>query len=124
MSTLKVNDSQEATSGGGKAFVNRAWVKFNGTGTVSIGSDGNVTSITDNGTGLYTINFTNALADANHSTVGSCKEASLGYGDFVSFPLSGGTYSSTAVQIRTTRAWNDTQNLNIDADIANVQVAR
>ena len=124
MSTLKVNDIVEATSGGGKIWPSRAWINFNGSGTVSIRNDGNVTSITDNGTGLYTVNFTNALADANHSTVGSCKEQSFGYGDFVSFPMSGGTYSSTAVQIRTTRAWNSTQSLNTDADIANVQVSR
>ena len=123
MSTLKVNDIAEATSGGGKIWPSRAWINLHGSGTVSIRNDGNVASITDNGTGLYTVNFTNALADANYSTVGSCKEASFGYGDFVSFPNSG-TYTSSAVQIRTTRAWNDTQNANTDADIANVQVAR
>ena len=46
-----------------------AWVNFNGTGTVAIRSSYNVSSITDNGTGNYTINFTNALADANYSPV-------------------------------------------------------
>jgi uncharacterized protein (AIM24 family) len=40
------------------AYGCRAWVNFNGTGTVAIRDDGNVTSITDNGTGDYTINFT------------------------------------------------------------------
>lgn len=44
-----------------------AWVNFNGTGTVAIRSSYNVSSITDNGTGLYSVNFTNALADANYS---------------------------------------------------------
>jgi hypothetical protein len=44
----------------------RAWVNFNGTGTVAIRASGNVTSITDNGTGDYTVNFTTALADANY----------------------------------------------------------
>jgi hypothetical protein len=46
----------------------RAWVNFNGTGTVAIRGSGNVSSITDNGTGDYTVNFTTALADANYST--------------------------------------------------------
>ena len=46
----------------------RVWVNFNGTGTVAIRSSGNVSSITDNGTGLYTVNFTNALVDANYAT--------------------------------------------------------
>lgn len=44
-----------------------AWVNFNGTGTVAIRSSYNVSSITDNGTGDYTVNFTTALADANYA---------------------------------------------------------
>jgi hypothetical protein len=45
----------------------RAWVNFNGTGTVAIRAAGNVSSITDNGTGDYTVNFTTALPDANYA---------------------------------------------------------
>jgi len=48
----------------------RAWVNFNGTGTVAIRAAGNVTSITDNGTGDYTVNFTTAMPDANYSYAG------------------------------------------------------
>lgn len=48
-----------------------AWVNFNGTGTVAIRSSYNVSSITDNGTGDYTVNFATALADANYSSVAS-----------------------------------------------------
>jgi hypothetical protein len=48
----------------------RAWVNFNGTGTPAIRASFNVSSITDNGTGDYTVNFTNALADANYSIAG------------------------------------------------------
>jgi hypothetical protein len=44
----------------------RAWVNFNGTGTVAIRAAFNVTSITDNGTGDYTLNFTTAMLDANY----------------------------------------------------------
>jgi uncharacterized protein (AIM24 family) len=51
------------------AYGCRAWVNFNGTGTVAIREDGNVTSITDNGTGDYTINFTTAMPDANYALV-------------------------------------------------------
>jgi len=53
------------------AYGCRAWVNFNGTGTVAIRASGNVSSITDNGTGDYTINFTTALVDANYGVVGS-----------------------------------------------------
>ena len=44
----------------------RAWVNFNGTGTVAIRASGNVSSITDNGTGDYTVNFTTSMPDANY----------------------------------------------------------
>ena len=47
----------------------KAWVNFNGTGTVAIRAAYNVSSITDNGTGNYTDNFTSAMADANYATV-------------------------------------------------------
>jgi hypothetical protein len=49
----------------------RAWVNFNGTGTVAIRASFNVSSITDRGTGLYTLNFTTALPDANYCGVAS-----------------------------------------------------
>ena len=49
----------------------RAWVNFNGTGVVAIRASGNVSSITDNGTGDYTVNFTTALSDANYAVIGS-----------------------------------------------------
>tara|TARA_R110000868_G_scaffold405648_1_gene685258 strand:- start:144 stop:854 length:711 start_codon:yes stop_codon:yes gene_type:complete len=49
-------------------FQCRAWVNFNGTGTVAIRASGNVSSITDNGTGNYTINFATAMPDENYAT--------------------------------------------------------
>ena len=52
------------------AYGCRAWVNFNGTGTVAIRGSGNVSSITDNGTGNYFINFASALTDANYSVTG------------------------------------------------------
>lgn len=51
------------------AYGCRAWVNFNGTGTVAIRANGNVSSITDNGVGDYTINFTTAMPDANYAAV-------------------------------------------------------
>jgi hypothetical protein len=53
------------------AYGCRAWVNFNGTGTVAILASGNVSSITDNGTGEYTVNFTSAMPDANYVVSGS-----------------------------------------------------
>lgn len=51
----------------GVAYACRAWVNFNGTGTVAIRASGNVSSITDNGTGDYTVSFTTAMVDANYA---------------------------------------------------------
>ncbi len=50
----------------------KAWVNFNGTGTVAIRDSYNVSSVTDNGVGIYTINMTAALANADYSVVGVC----------------------------------------------------
>jgi hypothetical protein len=66
------------------AYGCRAWVNFNGTGTVAIRASGNVSSITDNGTGDYTVNFTTAMPDANYSAVGNCTTNSSFSVQFVS----------------------------------------
>ena len=55
-----------AQSGSAPIYAARAWVNFDGTGTVAIRASGNVSSITDNGTGNYTVNFTTAMPDANY----------------------------------------------------------
>jgi hypothetical protein len=70
--------SLSTASGSAPSFSARAWVNFNGTGTVAIRESGNVTSITDNGAGDYTINFTTALSDANYSVGAMVKQANNG----------------------------------------------
>ena len=52
----------------------RAWVNFDGTGTVAIRDNFNVSSITDNGAGDYTVNFTTAMANANYAVAISGKQ--------------------------------------------------
>jgi uncharacterized protein (AIM24 family) len=67
---LATNGDLQFNSGYGSAataYGCRAWANFNGTGTVAIRASGNVSSITDNGTGDYTVNFTTALVDANYA---------------------------------------------------------
>lgn len=73
MSTLKVNTIQNTS--GVEVYTAKAWVNFNGTGTVAIRASGNVTSVTDNGTGDYTVNFTTAMPDANYSVVGTVRRS-------------------------------------------------
>lgn len=68
-------------SGSAPIYACRAWVNFNGQGTVAIRASGNVSSITDNGTGDYTVNFTTAMSDANYAAVvgGKNDQANNGY---------------------------------------------
>jgi hypothetical protein len=63
------------------AYGCRAWVNFNGVGTVTIRASGNVTSITDNGVGDFTVNFTSAMPDVNYAAVMSA-ETALAAGQF------------------------------------------
>ena len=67
MSEIRVSAVKDTS--GVERYLARAWVNFNGTGTVAIRASGNVTSITDNGVGDYTVNFTNAMADGNYACV-------------------------------------------------------
>lgn len=76
MSTLRVNTLQDTD--GVERYTARAWVNFNGTGTVAIRAAGNVSSITDNGVGDYTVNFTTAMPDANYAVDGSSSVGTLG----------------------------------------------
>ena len=76
----------------------QAWVNFNGTGTVAINASYNVSSITDNGTGLYTVNFTSAIADANY---GWSASATDDIGGDINAPVCGtGTKTVSALQIK------------------------
>jgi len=63
---IKTNDME--------MFSCRAWVNFNGTGTVSIREDGNVGSITDRGEGRYRVNFTEAMSDTNYAVTGLVRD--------------------------------------------------
>ena len=84
------------------AYGCRAWVNFNGTGTVAIRASGNVSSITDNGTGTYTINFTTAMPDINFVVAGAATandETNAGNGErylTLGSPLSGNIGRTTS----------------------------
>ena len=77
------------------SFACRAWVNFNGTGTVAIRASGNVSSITDNGVGRYTVNFTTAMPDANYSVPGMAS----GDGSF------GGVFNTTGLAAGSVGVW-------------------
>lgn len=79
--------------------LSKAWVIFDGKGTVTILDSYNITSITDNGTGDYTVNFTNAMADANYSYNLSCSQDVAGANPQFLKYKNGGTKSTSSFQV-------------------------
>ena len=98
-----------------REFSCRAWVNFNGTGTVAIRASGNVSSITDNGTGDYTVNFATAMPDANYAGFITQNNSS----GRVGFPNTG-IYTASQVQIAVR---DGSGNLN-DISIVDVAIFR
>ena len=83
MASLVVADNFETSTGavpqlGGASATIRlcsAWVNFNGNSTIAIRDSFNVSSLTDRGVGLYTVNFTTALTTATYSALANCAES-------------------------------------------------
>ena len=107
MSTLKVNTIQN-TSGGSSSTPEqieqgraKAWINFNGTGTVSIRDSFNVSTLTDNGTGDYTINFDNSFSSNVYCVHGSNTVFSNGRNGFRVRPDGGMASNQQAGSVRT-----------------------
>ncbi len=103
------------------AYGCRAWVNFNGTSTVAIRASGNVTSITDNGTGNYTVNFTISMPDVNFSIAGytvNPASRALVFGDV-------NTYATGSIRVNTgyITGFNG-EATSIDATYVNIAVFR
>lgn len=96
----------------------KAWCNFNGTGVVAIRASYNVSSITDNGTGDYTVNFTTALADTNFvvTAIGNGFAATEDTG-----AVRTGTRTTSSIQIRTT---NGSATAFVDVTAAQVAIFR
>ncbi len=103
-------------------YAARAWVNFNGTGTVAIRASGNVSSITDNGTGDYTVNFTTAMPDANYAVAASAgrlgdKNTTIVLGSQATYA---GNKTTTAVRVNC----QSFQNGSTDTDMTDVSIFR
>lgn len=108
MSTLQV-DTLQGTDGSPK-YTARAWVNFNGTGVVAIRASGNVSSITDNGVGNYTVNFSTPMPDTNYCVIGS-NEAQGNYPSVIAKYV-GGTLTTSAVQV-----WSADSQVGVHDDV-------
>ena len=110
------------------AYGCRAWVNFNGTGTVAIRASGNVSSITDNGVGDYTVNFTNAMPDANYSLVcgGISKGITSVCYDGIMYGKVGTSFSTTSVRLQynATGTGNSYGGQREDPDVVTVSIFR
>jgi hypothetical protein len=103
-------------------YLCRAWVNFNGTGTVAIRASGNVSSITDNNTGDYTVNFTNAMPDANYNIVIGIGEGSGGVSDNYFLRIAPSGTSNPTVSSFRFKTTNTTT--SVDLQYINVSVFR
>ena len=125
MSTLRlttISNQTGSSSVPSETVINgsaKAWVNFNGTGTVAIRAAFNVSSITDNGTGDYTINFTNAMPDVNYATL--LDSITVFNGTAGSYSSSG--YLTGSVRI-ITPGGDGSGGSNYDASIVSVSVFR
>jgi len=104
VASSQVSAALNAT-GSAPLFACRAWVNFNGTGTVAIRASGNVSSITDNGTGDYTVNFVTAMPDTDYAASGICSNENnfIGIHGDVFVP------TASAIRLRTYDAGNAPQ---------------
>jgi hypothetical protein len=105
-------------TGSAPKYACRAWVNFNGTGTVAIRESGNVSSITDNGTGDYTVNFTTAMPDANYIMVGS------GQFNATDSNIQVNPLGDAATGSRRIRVANSSAAVPVDCETVNVSVFR
>lgn len=102
MSTLKVNTIQDTS--GKPQYTAKVWGNINFTGTPSIRASGNLSSITDHAVGEFTLNFSNALADANYTFAFGADDG--GYNDNAAYHAKGVTWSSTSLRILCAYAWH------------------
>ena len=130
MSEIRANTVSNAAGTGPVTltgqYAAKAWVNFNGTGTVAIRQSGNVGSITDNGTGNYTCNFTISMADVNYTLVGSGSNRIPNLGDAGSCvivdPNNG--YSAGSVRIATKNVEGTSSGQGIDLATVSIAIFR
>lgn len=117
--TLNSGSVLQDPPGTAPSYLCRAWVNFNGTGTVAIRASGNVSSITDNGTGDYTVNFTTAMSDANYGFALSTSEAQA-INKATNWGAAGTNQTTTAIRVYCRTGGNAA----IDADYFGVAIFR
>jgi hypothetical protein len=106
------------------AYGCRAWVNFNGTGTIAIRASGNVSSITDNGVGDYTVNFTTAMSDTSYCGVALPNDGTPGTNLVIACENSTRTKTTSAFNIWTAYGGNGVNKALYDVNTVNVSIFR
>lgn len=128
MSTLKTNTLSNVAGTASTAIENaihgsaKAWVNFDGQNTPTIRASFNVSSITDDGIGYYTVNFTTAMPDTNYTTLISARRvgSASGYVGHLRSVFDGGAYTSSGPSL----VFQSVGSGKEDPDIATVAVFR
>jgi hypothetical protein len=123
LATAESTLAQFNATGSAPVYACRAWVNFNGTGTVAIRASGNVSSLVDNGTGDYTVNFTTAMPDADYVLTGSANNAGPVNENIMALgPKRGTPYATGSIRVQT----GDTNSSGggFDCVFANVAIFR
>jgi hypothetical protein len=115
---LRLREGVNAT-GTAPIYACRAWVNFNGTGTVAIRASGNVSSITDNGVGDFGINFASAMPDDNYSVIGICSRNATNSLNSVAISTSGTNLTSSSARIQVNNSGS-----TVDAELNLVAIFR
>ena len=92
----------QSSPGSAPGYVARAWVNFNGSGGASIRASGNVSSVSYNGAGDYTVNFSTGMPDANYSITISAMRALNGTEGMIAGPAFAGNFVAGSCRIVTT----------------------
>ena len=101
----------------------KAWVNFNGNPTVAIRASYNVSSLTRNGTGDYTINFTNAFADVNYSQVMGVAMNGNTTNTGQNLVINIREQNTSSCRVYTGSAWNTSAANSVAHDTSNISVA-
>lgn len=106
LTNLPTPTALSTATGSAPSYSARAWVNFNAQGTIAIVGSGNVSSITDVGVGIFTVNYTTAMQDANYAVAGTTKDVDGSYGSLLTLGIPGPgapatTYTASATSIAT-----------------------
>jgi hypothetical protein len=129
MSTLKVSEilHQDGTTTSEPSIpaldgrFAQAWVNFNGSGTVEIRDSYNISSITDNGRGNYTLTFNTAMNTADYGTIGMCCQSSDGDTSTLRGTALHGPSAQTTTSVRL-RTMNGLNTVTFDPQIVGIAI--